>query len=402
MQLTLTQLWRSYGVQPDLVIGHSMGEVAAAVVAGALTPAEGLRVTATRSRADGAAVRAGWHGHARPGRRADRALIADYPQVTLGIYNSPRQTVIAGPTAQIDELIARVRAQNRFASRVNIEVAPHNPAMDALQPQMRSELADLTPRTPTIRSSPPPTRTWTPDRPSMPSTGPPTCVTRCGSSRRSPGPAPKPSSRSAHTAADPGHRRHAGSRTPGACDIREYRYAATRHRRHRHVPHQPLHRPGPPTADPASAGAAPRHPRHPVATHPPLDHRSGGRRTSDSQTRSRRPDRCAPRTARSTIGATNWPGRLARHRTPRRQTPHAGSWWQMPDCAPKCAAPPVRTLGWSSWPRRRWPQTAIRAHCWKRYATWITCSTHRRSATTRLTLPRPTGYSTRREGFPPR
>ena len=48
MQLALTALWRSYGVQPDVVIGHSMGEVAAAVVAGALTPAEGLRVTATR------------------------------------------------------------------------------------------------------------------------------------------------------------------------------------------------------------------------------------------------------------------------------------------------------------------------------------------------------------------
>ncbi len=58
---------------------------------------------------------------------ATEALIADYPQVTVGIYNSPRQTVIAGPTEQIDELIARVRAQNRFASRVNIEVAPHNP-----------------------------------------------------------------------------------------------------------------------------------------------------------------------------------------------------------------------------------------------------------------------------------
>ncbi len=41
MQLTLTQLWRSYGVQPDVVIGHSMGEVAAAVVAGALTPPRG-------------------------------------------------------------------------------------------------------------------------------------------------------------------------------------------------------------------------------------------------------------------------------------------------------------------------------------------------------------------------
>ncbi|BCR66349.1 phthiocerol/phenolphthiocerol synthesis polyketide synthase type I PpsB [Mycobacterium tuberculosis] len=150
MQLTLTELWRSYGVQPDLVIGHSMGEVAAAVVAGALTPAEGLRVTATRARL--MAPLSGQGGMALLGldAAATEALIADYPQVTVGIYNSPRQTVIAGPTEQIDELIARVRAQSRFASRVNIEVAPHNPAMDALQPAMRSELADLTPRTPTI------------------------------------------------------------------------------------------------------------------------------------------------------------------------------------------------------------------------------------------------------------
>ena len=50
MQLALTELWRSYGVEPDAVIGHSMGEVTAAVVAGALSPADGLKVIATRSR----------------------------------------------------------------------------------------------------------------------------------------------------------------------------------------------------------------------------------------------------------------------------------------------------------------------------------------------------------------
>ena len=50
LQLALTELWRSYGVHPDAVIGHSMGEVTAAVVAGALTVADGLRVIATRSR----------------------------------------------------------------------------------------------------------------------------------------------------------------------------------------------------------------------------------------------------------------------------------------------------------------------------------------------------------------
>ncbi len=81
---------------------------------------------------------------------ATEALIADHPQVTLGIYNSPRQTVISGPTDQIEALIEMVRGQNRFASRVNIEVAPHNPAMDALRPAMRAELADLAPRPPSI------------------------------------------------------------------------------------------------------------------------------------------------------------------------------------------------------------------------------------------------------------
>ena len=49
VQLALTALWRSYGVEPDAVIGHSMGEVTAAVVAGALTPADGFRVIARRS-----------------------------------------------------------------------------------------------------------------------------------------------------------------------------------------------------------------------------------------------------------------------------------------------------------------------------------------------------------------
>ncbi|CQD10511.1 phenolpthiocerol synthesis type-I polyketide synthase PpsA [Mycobacterium lentiflavum] len=150
LQLTLTALWRSYGVEPDMVIGHSMGEVAAAVVAGVLTPAEGLRVTATRSRL--MAPLSGQGGMALLGldAAATEALIREYPQVTLGIYNSPSQTVISGPTEQIDELVTRLRGQNRFASRVNIEVAPHNPAMDALQPAMRAQLADLAPQTPTI------------------------------------------------------------------------------------------------------------------------------------------------------------------------------------------------------------------------------------------------------------
>lgn len=127
MQLALTALWRSYGVTPDAVIGHSMGEVAAAVVAGALTPAQGLRVTAVRSRLMAPLSGQGTMALLELDAEATEALIADYPEVSLGIYASPRQTVISGPPLLIDELIDKVRQQNGFATRVNIEVAPPQP-----------------------------------------------------------------------------------------------------------------------------------------------------------------------------------------------------------------------------------------------------------------------------------
>ena len=80
MQLALTALWRSYGVEPDAVIGHSMGEVTAAVVAGALSPAEGLQVIATRSRLMSRLAGQGAMALLELDAEATEALIADYPE----------------------------------------------------------------------------------------------------------------------------------------------------------------------------------------------------------------------------------------------------------------------------------------------------------------------------------
>jgi len=150
LQLALTELWRSYGVTPDAVIGHSMGEVSAAVVAGALTVAEGLRVIATRSRLMSRLAGQGAVALVELDAEATAALIADYPEVSLAVYASPRQSVIAGPPAQVDAVIAAVAAQDRFARRVNMEVASHNALMDPILPELRAALADLTPTPPTI------------------------------------------------------------------------------------------------------------------------------------------------------------------------------------------------------------------------------------------------------------
>jgi phthiocerol/phenolphthiocerol synthesis type-I polyketide synthase B len=150
LQLGLTELWRSYGVHPDAVIGYSMGEIAAAVVAGALTVTEGLRVIAVRSRLMSRLAGQGAVALLELDTEATAELIADHPEVTLAVYASPRETAIAGPPAQIDGLITEVQRRDRFARRINMEVASHNPIMDPILPELRASLVGLAPKIATI------------------------------------------------------------------------------------------------------------------------------------------------------------------------------------------------------------------------------------------------------------
>ncbi|MFM9034351.1 MAG: SDR family NAD(P)-dependent oxidoreductase [Mycobacterium sp.] len=150
LQLALTALWRSYGVHPDAVIGHSMGEVTAAVVAGALTAEQGLTVIAARSRLMAELAGPGAVALLDADADATADLIGDYPGVEIAGYLSPRQTVVAGPVGAVETLIAAATAANRFARRVNMEVASHTALMDPVCEPLRAELAGLVPRVPSI------------------------------------------------------------------------------------------------------------------------------------------------------------------------------------------------------------------------------------------------------------
>lgn len=150
LQLALTELWRSYGVHPDAVIGHSMGEVTAAVVAGALSTADGFRVIAARSQLMSRQAGQGAVALLNLDAEATESLIADYPDVSVAGYLSPKQTVVAGPVLPVDAVIAAVSGQNTFARRVNMEVASHTALMDPILPELRAALADLTPEVATI------------------------------------------------------------------------------------------------------------------------------------------------------------------------------------------------------------------------------------------------------------
>ena len=127
MQLALTALWRSYGVEPDAVIGHSMGEVTAAVVSGALSPADGLKVIATRSKLMSRLSGQGAMALLELGAAEAEKLVGEYPDITVAVYAAPQQTVIAGPPDQVDAAIAVVDGQGKLARRVEVDVASHHP-----------------------------------------------------------------------------------------------------------------------------------------------------------------------------------------------------------------------------------------------------------------------------------
>ncbi|MFD0904115.1 SDR family NAD(P)-dependent oxidoreductase [Actinomadura sediminis] len=143
IQLGLARMWASYGVTPGAVIGHSMGEVAAAVVAGALTPQDGVRVICRRSRLLTRLVGGGAMAVLGASAAEVEALARDLPDVYAAVHSSPRQTVVTGDADQVAEIVARAEAEGRLARKVQAEGAGHSPQVDPLLPELRELLAGV-------------------------------------------------------------------------------------------------------------------------------------------------------------------------------------------------------------------------------------------------------------------
>ena len=147
--VSLAELWRSIGVEPDAVVGHSQGEIAAAHVAGALSLPDAARVVALRSKAI-AATLAGHGGMlsvALPAARV-RALLEPWGE-RLGVatVNGPEATVVSGEPDALDELLAACTADGIRARMIAVDYASHSPQVEALRETLLAVLADLRPRT---------------------------------------------------------------------------------------------------------------------------------------------------------------------------------------------------------------------------------------------------------------
>ena len=152
MQVALADTMRAYGVQPGAVIGHSMGEAAAAVVAGALSLDDGVQVICRRSRL--MSTIAGSGGMASVELPAEQVLLElmarGIDDVVLAVVASPQSTVIGGAKQTVSDLVAAWEQRDVMAREIAVDVASHTPQVDPILDELSDVLAGLNPMTPEV------------------------------------------------------------------------------------------------------------------------------------------------------------------------------------------------------------------------------------------------------------
>ncbi|QIS10427.1 type I polyketide synthase [Nocardia arthritidis] len=147
MMIALSDMWRSLGVRPAAVVGHSQGEIAAACVAGLLSLSDGARVVALRSQIIARHL-AGRGGMATVALPADelREILADYPEVGLAALNGPRSVVVSGPSEPLEQLLELLASREIRVRRVPVDYASHSAYVDAVTDELLDALGPITPR----------------------------------------------------------------------------------------------------------------------------------------------------------------------------------------------------------------------------------------------------------------
>ncbi|MFI9813814.1 type I polyketide synthase [Saccharothrix variisporea] len=151
VEVALAETWRAWGVEPDVVIGHSMGEVAAACVSGALSLADGAAVICRRSSLMRGLAGRGAMAVVELSVADAEAAIADVAdRVSIAVSNSRNSTVVSGDPDAIAELPRKLDEQGVFCRPVKVNVASHSVQMDPILEELASRLAGLEPRAGTI------------------------------------------------------------------------------------------------------------------------------------------------------------------------------------------------------------------------------------------------------------
>ncbi|KQY07095.1 polyketide synthase [Mycobacterium sp. Root135] len=149
VMVSLAELWRSVGVTPDAVIGHSQGEIAAAHVAGALSLRDAAKVVALRSKL--LVELSGSAGMVSLACGVDRArellsgLDIRSDQADIAVINGRSAVVVSGETSALDALMAQCEALEIRARRIDVDYASHSAQVEAIDGRLQDALAGLAP-----------------------------------------------------------------------------------------------------------------------------------------------------------------------------------------------------------------------------------------------------------------
>ena len=145
VQVAIAELWRSWGVSPDGVLGHSVGEYAAAYLSGALDLESALRLICRRARVHAKADGMGGMLFVTLGADSAREVCAELDgRVCVAAENSPRGSTISGPHEVLDEVTDRLEQRGVFARKLRVACPCHSPQMDPLHDDLVRELSGVT------------------------------------------------------------------------------------------------------------------------------------------------------------------------------------------------------------------------------------------------------------------
>jgi acyl transferase domain-containing protein/NADPH:quinone reductase-like Zn-dependent oxidoreductase/SAM-dependent methyltransferase/aryl carrier-like protein len=146
IQVALAALWKHWGVEPDAVVGHSVGEVAAAHLSGALAFEDALRVIFHRGRCmEFASARGKMLAVGLPEDEARKLLSGLEDEVALAAVNSPSSVSLSGAAGALAEITERLLARDTFHRFLKVNYAFHSPMMDATRKPLLEAISGIAP-----------------------------------------------------------------------------------------------------------------------------------------------------------------------------------------------------------------------------------------------------------------
>ncbi|MEU8878020.1 SDR family NAD(P)-dependent oxidoreductase, partial [Streptomyces javensis] len=149
VMVSLAAVWAGYGVRPVAVVGHSQGEIAAAVVAGALSLEDGAKVVALRSKALRRLAGGGAMASLGVGQERAGELLSDLGDRAGGVgvaaVNGPSSTVVSGPPERVAAVVAACQEAGERARLIEVDYASHGPQVDQIREELNELLAGVRP-----------------------------------------------------------------------------------------------------------------------------------------------------------------------------------------------------------------------------------------------------------------